>query len=162
VAVDDNELQKVRKALLPLLQKSRSEPSYPTTVSIGPSGIGQMGWAAVACDLHITDLGGNCGMEPTAWGKVCTSFWRRSSNSEYLNCSQQSVASFLLRGGDLPLANLHRTALGTVSRAHSVVPGWDSLGWAVALSLHKQFFRSKADKVIGCREGCVQADMWAA
>jgi hypothetical protein len=75
VAADDYELQKVRKALPPLLQESRSEPSYPATVSIGSSGSGQVGWAAAACDLHMTDLGGNCGREPTAWGNVCTSFW---------------------------------------------------------------------------------------
>ena len=38
-----------------------------------------------AGDLQTTDLGGNGGMEPTAWGNVLTSFCRRSSNSEYLS-----------------------------------------------------------------------------
>ena len=161
-AVDNNELQKVRKALLPLLQKSRSEPSYPTTVSMGPSGVGLVGWAARACDLHITDLGGKCGMEPTAWGNVCTSFWRRSSNSEYLECGQRSAPGFCHADANMPLANLHGTALGIVSREHSVVPGWAILGWVVARSLHKHLFRSKADKVIGCGGKCVQSDMWAA
>jgi hypothetical protein len=59
--IDTNELEKVREALLPLFQKTGPKPSYT---------VDEHWWGDTATvrvsDLQITDLGGNCGMDPAA------------------------------------------------------------------------------------------------
>lgn len=66
-----------------------------------------------AGDLHTTDLGGNGGMEPTACGNVLTSFWRRPSNSEYLQAVSTTRGLMEAAGASsVPLYDFDGTSLG--------------------------------------------------
>jgi hypothetical protein len=62
-------------------------------------------------DLQTMDFGGNGGIEPTRWGNVCTSFWRRSSKSEYLGLAISQADCESRWSVRLPLDDLHGTPL---------------------------------------------------
>lgn len=59
----DNELQEVRQALLSPFKKPRSKSCFTARVSVSD---GEMWGELGPFNLHTTDLGGNCGMDPTA------------------------------------------------------------------------------------------------
>lgn len=106
-----------------------------------------------ACDLHTTDLGGNCGIEPTACGNVCTSFWCKSSNSEYLKRGESTDKATTEL--DEPLAYLHWAALFLVSPVFFGVPClWRQIDCMRQLgsSLHDLSVREDANCLIGSVE----------